>query len=202
MAMSKNKKNIQSHLNKYEEFVKEYTQTSESISDIYEHNSFLLQYFENFRRESENFIAGVFLLDIFEIYTPVQNNDYGVVTFRKYPFQKQRVFALGDGSSSVYFKWNNFFIIFSNVVKTKRGYDFITNEPNKNSHTAPSIPCTINPITLTTPLEQEAFFLAKDEFKDGNLGIDKSDDDDDFPTKEQNKKKLMKKFFSDSDEDN
>lgn len=193
-------------LNEYQDFVQSFTRTTESITSIEDNHGFLIHYWKNFLRESKNFLCGVFVLDIFEIYTPVQDNDFGLVGFRKYPFKRQRVFALGDGFSSVYYKWGNFFIIFCNVVKTNKGYKFkqipISSENDKSENKSykeiPVTPCTIQPITLSVPSKQKAFFISSDDFTEGSLEIkdDGGLDDEDLGYRDENYiKKLRQKII-------
>jgi len=193
-------------LKRYEDYVQAFTGTSKSISNIEENHGFLLQYWKNFVRESTNFLCGVFVIDIFEIYTPVQTNDFGLVGFRKYPFKRQRVFGLGDGFSSVYYKWKNFFVIFANVEKTPKGYMFkhIPISTSNSNKEIPTVPCTIYPITLSIPSKQEAFFISSEDFKEGSLDTAGDDNDDDEYTGEYHDdyiKKLRKNYASDSDDD-
>lgn len=190
---------------KYEKFVQEYTRQSESISNIEENHHHLIQYWNNFVRESVNFSSGVFEIDIFGIYTPIQDNNYGVIGFRGYPFKRQRIFGLGDGNSSVYYKWNNFFVIFSNVIKTREGYIFrhIPIDPLNKNKEVPTVPCSVQPITLSIPSRQEQFFEVAKDFKDGSLKIknDECSFDDDNACREADIKNMMKYYQSDSEDD-
>lgn len=154
----------------YEEFCQKFSnKNSPRITDITKHK-FLQKFFNVFLFEEEKFDSGVFVIDPLGIYTPVQNNDAGVVCFKKLPFNNQSVYALHDGNNTEYMKYKKFFIIFAGVIETDHGFKFIND-------------FSLYPASTLNVTNIKEYYLLKDEAEAFLTDESSSDDEsDDEPT--------------------